>query len=152
MKTKKRHLKYPVIGQYLDTITGAKLAVTHFTDDIGKFELSTKDFAKVLFRGCRFQLKVSDVKRKRRFYNKLKTFLDIHTTMDFDEDYSEVNFAPLLFGLLKIRKNKARYFVLIQDAISFINIHFVDVVAVIVDNLTYLDLVNKSKQIDEEKI
>lgn len=147
-KTKKllnKNRKFPIEGKYIDTPTGAKLDVIYFVDDTGSFRVSIGNLPGVPMKGCRIQFKASDVKRKRRFYKKLEAFLNLSSGWRL-YGTPEPFPPPLLFGLLKIRKGKIKRFVLIQSADKYVGSNTISVVAVSIDNLLYLDLIQKAKE------
>ena len=145
---KKKHKKFnpfPTIGKYIDTPSKAELKVIYFLDDVGNFKLSGGTLPGIILRSCRFQVQSSDVKSQHKFYKKLQPFLEISAS------YGTLNAAqvfnvPFVFGLLKIRKGKQRKFILIQAAEQFFKSKVINITAVVIDNLLYLDLVNKLKK------
>lgn len=147
-KRKKRYniFKFPIIGKYIDTPTKSTMKVVYFTDGIGEYKFKLGNLPEVVLKGCRFQLKVSEVKRKKKFFKKLKVFLDFSNGWRELERPTLTQWeVPLLFGLLKLRKGKQRNFVLIQAADQYYKGRTINISAVIIDNLLYLDLVNKLK-------
>lgn len=144
IKKHPKRFKIPVIGKYIDTPTNASIKVTWFVDAAGDFKLSMGNFPSVILKGVRFGFKNSEAKRKKKFYRKLQPFLAFSTGWRDLEDKEEFK-APLLFGLLKIRKGKQRKFVLIQSVDRWADNNLINVVAVVIDNLLYLDLVNRLK-------
>ena len=146
-KTKKnirRRKQFPVIGKYIDARTKAELNVIDFFDDVGTFKFSSDGLTTTL-KGCRFQLTFGNVKSKRKFYKLLQPYLDYtygyESGMDFEPSFQR----PLLFGLLKIRKRKVRKFIMFESATQVHKI--VSVVAATIDNLLYLELLAKAKNI-----
>jgi len=143
-KKKINKIHIPVIGKYIDTPTKAEVGVIFFIDDIREYKLSGGGLPSVTLKSCRFQLRVAEVKRKKKFYNKLQPLIALSDARDLDQPQSAYQ-IPLSFGLLKLRKNKKRQFVLIQSANQFYASDLINVLAVVVDNLLYVDLVNKLK-------
>jgi hypothetical protein len=147
-KIKKRYnvLKHPVIGKYIDSVTKAELdVVLYYTDYTGDYRVKVGDAQEQILRGCRFGLKLPEVKRKVKFYKKLQAYLDFADGWK-DLDRPSRSSLPSLFGLLKIRKGKIRKFIFIVSASQFFNNKVIDIVGVGIDNLLYLDLVNRLKE------
>jgi hypothetical protein len=137
--------RFPVIGKYIDTATKAELKVVYFMDDIGRFKVSIEGFPNVARKGCRFQLQSSEVKRKSKFFKLLSSYLSFSASYKVMGQSGETQFLPVIFGLLKLRKGKTRKLVLIQSADQFYNSSVINIVAVELDNLLYLDLVEGLK-------
>jgi hypothetical protein len=147
-KTRRRISKksaLPIVGKYIDTPTKAEVDVVFFLDDIGTCKVSTPGVADVLLKSYRLQFKHSDLKRKQAFYKNLKLFLDFSSGWQVYSPPAKTP-LPLLFGLLKIRKGKRRHFVLVHSADQYIGSKVVNVVVVGIDNLFYLDLLNRIKK------
>jgi hypothetical protein len=125
--------------------TKATLEVVYFADGIGEYKLSMGDLPVVTLKGCRFQFKMANAKAKRKFFKKLDNFLTIAGTMS-DLEGADPLEIPLLFGLLKLRKNKQRILVWIRTADSFFKSRVINIGAVVIDNLLYLDLIGKLKK------
>src|SRR5579864_6108118 len=137
--------RYPALGKYIDTPTKAELKVIYYVDGIGDYRCKFGNLPEVILKGCRFQVKISDVNRKKKFSKAIKPFLDFSSgwrTLDVPQQIE----APLLFGLLKLRKGKQRKFVLIQSADQYFKSKIINIMAVMIDNLLYLDLVNRTKK------
>ena len=149
-KKTKRHYntssQFPVIGKYIDTVTKAELDVLYFIDELGTFKISIdKNLPDILRPGCRIQLRTSEVKRKRKFFKRLNPYLEFSSSfMGMEEVKSSLNF-PLIFGLIKVRKGKQREFVVFRSADTFYKNKTINVVAMKIDNLLYLDLLARVK-------
>jgi len=145
-KTKRSNLfRLPVIGKYIDTPTKTKLEVVYFVGETGNVQLSIGNFPPITLKSCRFQLKMSDVKRHKKFYKKLLPYLEFSAGFKA-LDRPEPESMPFLFGLLKLRKNKKRAFVWIQASDQFFKSRVVNVLAAEIDNLLYLDLIETVKK------
>ena len=144
-KRKSRRVNlFPVIGKYIDTPTKAEISVVDFIPDTGNYKLTIGNLPDVTLPSCRFQVKIAEVKRKVKFFRMLKPLLE------FSEGYKTIKQPtreiPLLFGLLKLRKGKQRRFILVQAADQFFKSKTINVGAVLIDNLLYLDLVSRLKE------
>jgi len=138
-------VRYPVIGKYIDTPTKAELEVVYFVDEIGEYKVSVGDLPVQTLPGCRFQLRLANIKAKRKFFKKLKPFL---LSLGSMSELSAVTLEelPLLFGLLKLRKKKQRILVWIKSADAYYKSKVITIGAAVVDNLLYLDLITALKE------
>jgi hypothetical protein len=144
-KRKRRNpSKYPVVGKYIDTPTKTEINVIYFMDDAGDYKFTLGDWPQTILKGCRIQFKSVDVKRKRKFYKELQHFINFSSGWQ-GLNQPQTQPLPLLFGLLKLRKNKQRKFVLVQSADQYTGGRVINVIAVGIDNLLYMDLVSKLK-------
>jgi hypothetical protein len=111
-KIKFRPLKFPAIGKYIDTPTKAEFPVVYFVDDIGDYKLTVGELSNIFLQSCRFQLKMSDIKRKKKFHRMLSPFfMGEGDQWKYEAPPHEATHSvPLLFGLLKIRKGKKKSF------------------------------------------
>jgi hypothetical protein len=146
-RTKKRlnSFRHPIIGKYIDTPTKAELPVIYFIDDVGNYKLQIGTLPTTVLKSCRFQIKTKNVKSQKRFYKKLRPYLDFSAAREWMEGHGEYRSPSPLFGLLKIRKGKIRKFVLITSASQFYGSDVVNLIAVYIDNLLYLDLLGGLK-------
>lgn len=138
-------IRFPVIGKYHDVPSKAALEVVWFSDMAGHYKLTMGNLPSVILPCCRFQLKMSDVKKKRKFYKRLETFLNISTQYK-EFEYPDIVQLPLLFGLLKLRKKKQRILVWIKSADAFYKSKVINITAVVINNFLYLDLLELLKK------
>jgi hypothetical protein len=143
----RRKIKYKLssIGKYIDTPTKATLNVVYYLGDVGDFKLSVGDLKDVFVKGCRFQIKYNEAKKKKKFFANLSSFLSFSSDWDYSVPKRTSYEVPLLFGLLKLRKNKERRFILIQSADCFRDNKVINIIGVTIDNLLYLELIARSK-------
>jgi hypothetical protein len=146
-KQKRRYkfYRYHVIGKYIDTPTKAELPVVFYVKEVGTYKISGAGMPPVELKGCRIQIKRSDIKRKAKFAKQLQPYLDISTNWKEASDANASIKVPLIFGLLKLRKGKERKFILFQATDIYYKSKVVTITAVGIDNLMYLDLVSKCK-------
>lgn len=140
-----RRIKYSSVGSYIDTPTKAKLKVVYFIDDIGEYKLTLGNLPATLLKGCCFNILHSEVKRRKKFYKSLKELMDYSAGWP-QLDRPGQHKIPFIFGLLKIRKGKKSKFIFIHSANHLYNSKLININAVTVDNLLYLDLINSLKE------
>jgi hypothetical protein len=144
-KIHKRKSLFPIIGKYIDTPTKAELPVVSFVDDTGNFQFVQGNSIRTNLNGCRLQFKTAHIKRKMKFYKQLKPFLDFSSGYRLNTSLDECD-MPVIFGLLKLRKGKKRYFILITSAEQFFVSRVITIHALKMDNLLYLDFVEQLKK------